>query len=72
MNLPAKNNLKVLTGSESINMNDKKGLKSKNSESISISKLSQVKIKNNLAPSEYFLLWFFLYIIYNIYSFGYF
>ena len=51
-NTPVKNNLKVLTGTESRNMNDEKDLKSKNSESISISKLDQVKLKNNLAPSE--------------------
>ena len=54
---PVKNNLKVLTPSESININDEKpsaDLKSKNSEkiSISVSKSSQAKLKNNLAPNE--------------------
>ena len=50
-------NLKVLTGAESINVNDEKtsgDLKSKNSENISVSasKNSQMKLKNNLAPKE--------------------
>ena len=54
---PVKNNLKVLAASESINVPDEKpatDLKSKNSEniSISVSKSTQAKLKNNLAPNE--------------------